>query len=228
MKLKSFTFAAVLGLWTAFTLAGSVWGDIFILGPNSITPLDVISSNSIPVILIVGLLIYLCGGGLWGLGIARLMNGDAKSMVKACALSWSATVVTIVGAISFWGISLGSLSSLAFILPHSPHSAHYSFLLIFVPAVGIITAINAYVVTGKLGFKEFRKSVGMYTGLAAALGFLAVGLILLFGLGWEVGRPVYGNYGMLLLLLICSIGAALAGGMALGWMLDRSRIRLDG
>jgi hypothetical protein len=228
LKLKSITFAVVLGLWTAFTLAGSIWGFIFIVGPNSVTRLDVISSNSIPAILIVELLIYLCGGGLWGLGIARLMNGDAKSMVKACALSWVATVFISAGAISFGSISLGSLSSLAYILPHFPHSPHYSFLLIFVPAVGIVAAINGYVVTGKLGFKELRKSVGMYTGLAAALGFLTAGLILLFGLGWEVGNAVYGKYGMLLLLLICSIGAALAGGMALGWALDKSRIRLDG
>jgi hypothetical protein len=162
------------------------------------------------------------------LGIARLMNADAKSMVKACALSWSATVFTFVGAISFWGISLGSLSSLAYILPYFPHSPHYSFLLTFVPVTGIVTAVNAFVATGKLGFKELRRSVAMYTGLAAGLGFLTVGLILLFGLGWEVGEPVYGKYGMLLLLWICSIGAALAGGMALGWALDKSRIRLEG
>jgi hypothetical protein len=179
MKLKSITFAVMLGLWTAFTLAGSVWGDVFILGPNSVTRLDVISSNSIPVILIVGLLICLCGGGLWGLGIARLMNGDAKSMVKAWALSWSATVFTFVGAISFWAISLGSLSSLAYILPYFPHSLHYSFLLAFGPVTGIVTAINGYVVANKLGFHEGKNSVGVYTGVAAALGFLATGLILL-------------------------------------------------
>jgi hypothetical protein len=68
----------------------------------------------------------------------------------------------------------------------------------------------------------------LYTGVAAALGFLAVGLILLFGLGWEVGNPVPGKYGMLKLTLFCSIGAALTGGMAIGWMLEKSRIGLDG
>jgi hypothetical protein len=86
-----------------------------------------------------------------------------------------------------------------------------------------MTAINSYVATGKLGFKEQRKSAGMYAGLAAALGFLAVGLILFYGFGWEVGFPIIRKYGMLKILLICSIGATLAGGASLGWMLSRAK-----
>lgn len=233
MKLKSITFSVAFGLWTALTLGGSIWGFIVMMGPNSVTQysiirLDIISSDNTILKLIVMLMVYPYGGGLWGLGIARLMNADVKSMVKACAVSWTANVLTflivVVGSLSnaFGGFSKINL------LPHFRHSLHYNFLLIFVPAIGIITAINAYVVTGKLGFKEKRKSVGMYAGLAAALGFLAVGLILLFGFGWEVGYPVYGKYGMILILLICSIGGALAGGMAMGWVLEKSRIGLDG
>ena len=222
MKPKSITFAVVWGLWTTFTLAGSVWGVIFMAGPNSITRLDVISWDNIPAHLVVALSIYLSGGGLWGLGIARLMNTDAKSMVKTCALSWAATGFTFAMAL---GLSLGPIFQIIDKLPKPTHSTHYYFLSIFVPVIGIVTAINAYLATGKLGFKELRKSVGLRTGVAAALGFLAVGLILLFGLGWEVGRPVDGKYGMLSLLLICSIGAALAGGMAIGWMFEKTRIR---
>lgn len=223
MKLKSITFVVVLGLWTALTLAGSVWAVVFLGGPNSITRLDVIRSNNNMVDLIVVLTVLLCEGGLWGLGIARLMNADAKSMVKACALSWTATVFTFVTAIIFLASSLGTGFSIN-ILPDFRHSTHYNFLLVFVPVIGIVASINAYVVTGKLGFKELKKSMGMYTGLAAALGFLTVGLILLFGLGWEVGKPVPGKYSMPLLLLICNTGAALAGGMAIGWVLGKSRI----
>lgn len=222
MNTRSITIAVITALLTVFTLGGSVWALLFLGGPNSITRLDVIRSDNIMVHLIAALTVFLCGGGLWGLGIARLMNADAKSMVKACALSWIATVFTFVITVIFLGISLfGGLSRIN-VLPHFRHSLHYNFLLIFVPAVGIITAVNAYVVTGKLGFKEKRKSVGMYTGLAAALGFLVVGLILLFGFGWEVGYRVYGKYGMLLIMLICNIGAALVGGASLGWMLSRA------
>ena len=219
MHAKSITVAAFTAVLTALTLGGSVWGFLFTAGPNSITRFDVIPSVNIPVQLIVGLLISLCGGGLWGLGIARLMNAEAKSMVKACALSWAATGFTFAIALGF---SLGQINKIISRLPHCCHSTHYFFLSIFVPVIGIVTAINAYVVTRKLGFKELKKSVGLYPGVAAALGFLAVGLILLYGFGWEVGRPVPGRYAMLLLLLICNIGAAMVGGASLGWMLSRA------
>jgi hypothetical protein len=153
------------------------------------------------------------------------MNADVKSMVMTCAVSWSATLFTFLMIVVSLGNYFGGFSRIN-ILPYFRHSIHYNFLSIFVPAIGIITAINAYVVTGKLGYQELKKSAGLYTGIAAALGFLTVGLILLYGLGWEVGRPVSGKYGMLLLLLICSIGAALAGGMAMGWELREIKNRL--
>jgi hypothetical protein len=226
MKPKSITFIVAFGLWTALTLGGSIWGFLVIAGPNSVTRYsnirsDIISSDNIALLAI--LTAFLCGGGLWGLGIARLMNTDAKPMVKACALTWTGTVFAILIMVLLLGSYFGGFSSINF-LPVFPHSRHYNFLLVFVPVVGIITAINAYMATGKSGLKELRKSVGMYTGLVSALGFLAVGLILFFGFGWEVGHHIYGKSGMLKILLFCSIGAALAGGMAIGWMLEKSRI----
>lgn len=217
MKLKSISFIAALGLWTAFTLGGSIWGFIFMRGPNSVTRLHIIFLDNMPLHLIVSFAIFLCGGGLWGLGIARLMNGNTRSMIKTCALSWSGPV--FIFYISGGG-GFGKISILPIFINHSEH---YNFLLIFVAVIGIITAINAYVVTGKLGFIELRKSVGLYTGLAAALGFLAVGLILLYAFGEEVGKLVPVKHGMLLIFLICSIGAALTGGMAMGWKLERLR-----
>ncbi|HEX6034863.1 MAG TPA: hypothetical protein VFY83_10530 [Anaerolineales bacterium] len=223
MKLKSITFVVLFGLWAAFTLAGSVWAALFMLGPNSITRLDVIPSDNMGAQLLAGLPFYLCGGGLWGWGIARLMNADAKSMVTACALSWAATGFAFIMAVGRLGVYFGGFSRVN-ILPYLGHSTHYTFLSIFFPLIGIITAINGYVITGKLGFHELKKSTGIYAGIAAALGFLAVGLILLYCFGWEVGRPVSGKYGMLKLMLFCDIGAALTGGMALGWLLKKSRI----
>ena len=221
MKLKPITFVVLFGLWTVSTLAGSVWGFIFLAGPNSVTRSNVISSDNIVPIAIFT--VFLCGGGLWGLGIARLMNADVKSMVKACAVSWTATVSTFLIVVVMLGSAFGGFSRIN-ILPYFRHSIHYNFLSIFVPFIAIITAINAYVVTSKLGYHELKKSAGMYAGIAAALGFLTVGLILLYGLGWEVGRPVPGKYGMLKLMLFCSIGGALAGGMAIGWVIVKPRI----
>jgi len=222
MKLKSIIFALTFGLWTTLTLGGSIWGFLVILGQNSVSRFSNIRLDFIPSSMgeIALLIVILCGGGLWGLGIARLMNGNTRSMVKACALSWSSTVFIFL-------LSGGGGFGKIIILPNSiNHSEHYNFLLIFVAAISVITAINAYVVTGKLGFKELRKSVGLYTSLAAALGFLAVGLILLYAFGEEVGKLVPVKHGMLLIFLICSIGAALSGGAAMGWALDKLRTGL--
>jgi len=55
------------------------------------------------------------------------------------------------------------------------------------------------------------------------IGNITVGLILLYGLGWEVGKPVPGTYGMLKLMQFCNIGVALAGGMAIGWVLEKKQ-----
>ena len=225
MKLKFITFIVAFGLWTALTLGGSIWGFLVIAGPNSVTRWNILRSDSVAPIAI--LTVMLCAGGLWGLGIARLMNADAKSMVKICALTWSGTVFSFLIVVLILGGVFGGFSRINF-LPVFFHYRHYNFLLVFVPSVGILTAINGYVVAGKMGFKELKKSVGIYTGFAAALGFLAVGLILFSSFGWEVGYPHPGQFGMLLIFLICSIGGALTGGMALGWLLEKSRIRLDG
>ena len=96
------------------------------------------------------------------------MNADVKSMVKACAVSWTATVSTFLIVVVLLGISFGGFFRIN-ILPYFRHSIHYNFLSIFVPAIGLITAINAYVATGKVGFHELKKSAGMYAGIAAAV-----------------------------------------------------------
>jgi hypothetical protein len=221
MKLKYITLVVLFGLWTAFTLVGSVWAALFMLGPNSITRLDVIPSDNMGEQLLAGLPFYLCGGGLWGWGIARMMNKDAKSTAIACALSWTGTGFVSIIALVQLGTSIRS----AQIFPYCCNPTHYAFLSTFDPVIAFVAAINAYMVPGKLGFHELKKSTGMYAGIAAALGFLAVGLIVLFGLGWGVGE--YPRK-MLTLLQFCNIGAALAGGMAIGWVLEKSRIRSHG
>jgi len=216
MKTGSLKFAAITALLTVITLVGSVWVFLVILGPNSVSRVKVIQSDILGFLLLF--IVFPCGGGFWGAGLARLMKADAKSLAKTMMLTWTIMLFIVIALVAAGGFSRIN------VLPIFPHSRHYNFLVIWVPAVGIMTTITTYVAVGKLGFKDARKPVGMYTGLAAAAGFLAVGLILFFGFGWEVGR---GTPGMLTVLLICSIGAALiggaalTGGTALGWMLSK-------
>jgi len=99
---------------------------------------------------------------------------------------------------------------------------HYEYLVIFLSRAGLAAALPARSMIGKLGLDNSKKNIGINIGVAAALGFLAVGLILKLGFGWEVGRPVYGSHSMPTILQWCCLGAALAGGMAIGWMLAKS------
>jgi hypothetical protein len=66
--------------------------------------------------------------------------------------------------------------------------------------IGIVTGINAKTVISKLGLEELKNKVGVNVGLAAALGFLIITLILQFGFGWELGRPQSGKSAMLMIL----------------------------
>jgi hypothetical protein len=103
-----------------------------------------------------------------------------------------------------------------------PINEHYEYLVIFFQAAGLAAALPARVMTGKLKLDNLKKNIGINTGVAAALGFLIVGLILQLGFGWEVGKPVYGSHSMTTILQWCCLGAALAGGMAMGWGLAKS------
>jgi len=211
MKTGSFKIAAFTALLTVITLGGSIWLFIVIAGPNSVSRFHVITTDNLALPLAV--IVFLCGGGFWGAGLARLMKANANPLAMTIMFTWSTMLCIVIALVVAGGFSKIN------VLPTFPHSRHYNFLLIWVPTVGIITAITAHVASGKLGFKEERKSVGMYTGVAAALGFLTAGTALPLGFGWEVGR---GHPGMLTVFLICIISAALTGGAALGWMLSKA------
>lgn len=115
MKLKSPTFIALFGLWTALTFGGSIWRFIIMRGPNSVTRLHLIPLDNTILHLIVSLAVFLCGGGLWGLGIARLMNADIKSMVIACALTWTGTVFSFLIVVLLLGSYFGGFSQINFL-----------------------------------------------------------------------------------------------------------------
>ncbi len=62
--------------------------------------------------------------------------------------------------------------------------------------------------------------MGRNSGWVTAVAFLLVSFILLFGFGWEVGGRYAGSrYSMILIMHWCNFGSALAGGLAMGWML---------
>ena len=205
-----------MGLLTTITLAGSIWFSLYLAGPNSISRTRILPADNYALPAITMFVSYLCGGGLWGWGIARMTKTDVKTMVKACALSWSLTTFIVSVAL---GVSLTAITSFGYTLPI--RYTHY-YLLIFFPLIGIVTGINSRTVISKLGLQELKNKAGMNVGLAAALGFLVVTLILQFGFGWEVGKPQPEKYEMLMLLNWSNVGAALVGGSVLGRELAKS------
>ncbi len=90
-------------------------------------------------------------------------------------------------------------------------------------SAGLVTGINARMVIGKFRLPDFHTLAVLNVGIASTLGFLVVGMIMQFGFGWEVGKPVPGRYEMLAILQWCNIGAALAGGAALGMVLVKGQ-----
>lgn len=198
-----------MGLLTALTLAGSVIIIFLLFGPQGLVKPGLTFKAA-------GSFLFLgfppIGGALWGWGIASLMNAEKKPLIKTGALTWTIWLFIcyfITGVIATFEI---------IDLPNN----HYEYLAVFLPAAGLTAALPARVMISKLGLDNSKKNIGINIGVAAALGFLAVGLILQFGFGWEVGRPVDGSHSMPTILQWCCLGAALAGGMALGLVLERS------
>jgi len=204
MNTKSITFTMLMGLLTAFTLAGSITIIFVLFGSQGFL-------RAVPILLLGFPPI---GGALWGWGIASLMKAEVKPLIKTGVLTWTICffiVFIITDVIGPNGLSLIDLPN-----------DHYEYLVIFSPAAGLAAALPARVMVGKLGLDNLKKNIGINTGVVAALGFLAVGLILQLGFGWEVGRPVYGSHSMPTILQWCCLGAALAGGKAMGWVLAKS------
>jgi len=209
MNTKSITFTIIMGLLTALTLAGSVIIIFLLFGPQGLVkPGLTFKAAGMFLVLVFPPI----GGALWGWGIAFLMNAEKKPLIKTGALTWTIWLFIcyfVTGVVGFFEI---------IDLPNT----HYKYLVIFLPAAGLAAALPARVIVGKLSLDNLKKNIGINTGVAAALGFLAVGLMLQFGFGWEVGRPVYGSHDMTTILQWCCLGAALAGGMAMGWVLAKS------
>jgi hypothetical protein len=191
---------------TALTLAGSVIIIFLLFGPQGLVKPGLTFKAA-------GMFLFLgfppIGGALWGWGIASLMNAEVKPLIKTGALTWTIWLFIcyfVTGVVGTFEI---------IDLPNN----HFEYLVIFLPAAGLAAALPARVMIGKLRLDNLKKNIGINTGVAAALGFLVVGLILQLGFGWEVGRPDYGSYSMPRILQWCCLGAALAGGMAMGWVL---------
>jgi hypothetical protein len=219
MNTGSLRFVLAVSLLTALTTAGSILAFFLLMSRLEGPLMTHIPRAGVNAILFFLLLtVGLGGGGLWGAGLARVMSAEVKKLTQAGALTWGATVA-VTGLVL--GLSQIPLAAIDRVLQVRDH---YLFLAAFVPAVGAAAAVDTRVMTGRLGFVEFKNAAARNAGTAAALGFFATSLVLMYAFGWEVNGPRAGrDYSMVTIMLLCNLGAALAGGAAMGWTLARAQ-----
>jgi hypothetical protein len=195
------TVGTLFGGLIAGLLAGSI---VFHLIPGS--SVENVRIGHAAIAAIPALAGFLLGGAAWGTQMGRLAGAeDTRRLAVAGLLGFGP--VTILLAL---GLGAGEPLILAAIGDNTP--IHRIFTLLFVPSAFLIAGISAYALGRGLGDKRLALSLLWRTGLAAAVTFLCINL-LMESLGWVVGAPGAGERATMLTVMFAgNLGAALVGG----------------
>jgi len=164
------------------------------------------------------LLCVTAGGALWGRALARIARVDAvKRMMWAGALGYGPTVILV-------GLTLTVLENLIVEQRRWPDlPLHVVFTLLFTPAALVVAAVGALAIGVALKSKALAIRLAFRSGLAAAVAFLVVDL-LLDALGYRVGAPGAAERAtMLTVMLTSNVAASFAGGGVIGLLLSSRR-----
>jgi hypothetical protein len=165
------------------------------------------SQYVIPLTAIVSSIVMLGGSTLWGIGMARLARIPASWRVVLAAIRGFVPITILVGF---------GLSAVEPILGTIDLPIHRLFTLLFVPSAGLVAGTGSLVLEWALGRGSAAPGLGLRSGLAAALAFLAVNLVM-EALGWVVGGPGAAERATMLTALFAgNTAAALAAGALLG------------
>jgi hypothetical protein len=160
---------------------------------------------------------FAAGSAAWGARMGRLAGtAEPRRLALAGALGFGPlTIVLAAGLGTLEPVIVASLG---------PLPIHRVFTLLFVPSAFLIAGVSAAALG--LGLRRPRLALAWLwqVGLAAALAFLAINL-LLEALGWVVGAPGAAERAtMVTVLAVGVVGAALAGGAVLGLALHRASL----
>ena len=155
----------------------------------------------------------LVGSALWGVQMGRLVQAaEGRRMAVAGALGFVPVTVGL-------GILLNVLEPVAVQQFGYQIPIHRLFTLLFVPAVFISAGVSAWAIGVGLRKMTLARSLSWRVGLAAALAFLTVNLVM-ERLGWIVGAPrAAERMTMLTVMFAGNLAGALLGGAVLGWIL---------
>lgn len=157
----------------------------------------------------------LAGSASWGIAMGRIAGrGRPARMAAAGILGF--VPVTILLAVALLRIETWVVEQHIAALP-----LHRLFTLLFVPTAFIIAGASAGVVGLGLGDRRLARRLALAAGLWAAASFLLVNLAMQAA-GWVVGAPgAAERFTMLVVMFAGDLGAALAGGGAMGAILSR-------
>jgi len=160
------------------------------------------------------------GGALWGRLMASIARSDAKKpMTRAGIFGFSIPVVVAI----FVLIGIESAIAAAFPDFETAIPIHILFSILFVPTAIILASFGAYSLGKAMDDPNLAKRLALVAGLAGGAAFLVVNLIM-DSLGWRVGAPgAAERFTMLTVLMVSSVGAALVGGGAVGYVLSQHR-----
>jgi hypothetical protein len=164
--------------------------------------------------IVLALVSLIAGSAAWGIMLARIAGySRPRRLALACALSYGPATLAVV-------LLLGRIESMV-VDGLQDLGIHILFSLLFVPAVFFVAATTGIAIGWALRSWRLAIRAALGGGAAAALAFLAVDL-LLDSLGMRVGAPGAAERAtMLTVLAIGDLGAALAGGAAIGVILAR-------
>ena len=174
-------------------------------------PMHLPEASRTQISMLIILVALVAAGFAWGRAMARLVGAT-----RSTRMAWS-------GALSFGpalvlaALALGRLEVALIEKGEGPDlPVHVVFTLLFVPAATFVAGMGGFALgLAKQGF-WLACRLGLYSGLAGGLAFLLVNLVML-QLGWRVGAPGAAERAtMLTVMMASSLGAALAGGAAIG------------
>ena len=200
-------FSLIGGLFLGLA-AGSL---VFELLPGS--SIENINPGHVAIAAVPGLAGFLLGGAVWGVRMGKLAGEtDTRRMAVAGTLGFVPITVALgIGLNAAEPVLIGSLDA--------DLAIHQAFTLLFVPSAFLIAGVSSFAIGLGLRVGSKAWSLTWRVGLAAAVAFLAVNL-LMEQLGWVVGAPRAAERATMLVVMFAgNLGAALVGGGVLGRML---------
>jgi len=200
-------------LTALFLFGGLLLGFLAAFGITGL-PMHLPESTRVLLGFTVILLVVFGASALWGRSVARLLRlAEPRRTIWAGALSFGPSMLLAA-------LVLGKLEGVLIEEGRGPDlPVHVVFTLLFVPAVFFIESVVGLA----LGFAQHDAGLAwrcaLVTGLAGSLAFLIIDVVM-HQLGWQVGAPGAASRAtMLTVMMVGNLGAALAGGAALGALL---------